>query len=258
MTDDELKKGVKKSVVFFIIGILVIICTIIYISVSPSSKDTIYEEYASDENTKSGVSQMYLTTKGINKEELEKYLSVIANLTRKNLPEDVDNTENYLYMVTALNFLKEIQGEELTGNEAVENVVKTENDLNLKVEKEKINNILKELCGRYIRTNLNVANYFELDDATDIYKIKKEEDKVSYLVELSSAEFENDVIKITYKNVFGKNEEISKLMNNEKVTLETYEIKVILKENEDHDVSKFYVRNTEILSKEKVEYNAEK
>ena len=130
-------------------------------------------------------------------------------------------------MVTALNFLKEIQGEELTGNEAVENVVKTENDLNLKVEKEKINNILKELCGRYIRTNLNVANYFELDDATDIYKIKKEEDKVSYLVELSSAEFENDVIKITYKN-------------------------------EDHDVSKFYVSNTEILNKEKVEYNAEK
>lgn len=258
MTDDELKKGIKKSVVFFIIGIVVIICTIIYIGVSPSSKDTIYEEYSSDENTKSGVSQMYLQTKGINKEELEKYLSVIANLTRKNLPDDVDNTENYEYMITALNFLKEVQGEELTGSEVVENVVQVENNLNLTVEKEKINKILKELCGRYIRTNLNVANYFELDNATDNYKVKKEEDMVSYLVELSSAEFKNDVIEIKYRNVFGKNEEISKLLNNEKVTLETYEIKVILKENEEYDVSKFYVSSTEILNKEKVEYNVEK
>lgn len=248
MNDEELKKKVKRSVIIFAIGLIIIVIGVIYIMASPTSKKNIYEEYNSNTELTAGVSKVFLETKGINKEELEKYLSVAAILRRTEVPTDVLDAEkdNYKYMLVTANFIKDVLGEELTLNET---------DNISYVEDTKINNILKELFGKYIQDNLNVTNYFEYNAEEAKYVVKNTEDYFSYLVELSEVEVNDSLIEIKFKNVFGNNEEITKFINNENVSLETYEFKATLMENEEYEYSKYYINNIELINKETVEYN---
>ena len=75
------------------------------------------------------------------------------------------------------------------------------------------------------------------------------------MVEFSEVEFLSDNIEVRFKNVFGTNEEITKLMNNEKVSLKTYEYKAIVKENSAFNYSKYYISSIELIDSEVVEYN---
>ena len=119
MNDEELKRKTKRSVILFVIGIIIIIIAVIYISVSPNSKKNIYEEYNAESEITAGVSKVYLQTKGINKEEIEKYLSVSAILRRVDLPTDIIEAEkdNYKYMLVSTSFIKDVLGEEFLVSE---------------------------------------------------------------------------------------------------------------------------------------------
>lgn len=249
MNDDKFKKGIRRSFVLFFIGIIFIIIMVLYISISPNLKKTIYDEYSASEEQSAEVSKIFLETKGVNKEELEKYLSVGAILKREEFPNDVAEVDNYKYMLLALNFLNDVKGEGTESDEEKEVVT---------VDAEKIEKVLKELNGKFVKDNLNVTGYYEFaqnENGLDIYNIKMNENFMSYLVEFSEAEFKDDIIEVRFKNVFGTNEEISKLINNEKVSLKTYEYKAIIKENLTYDYSKYYINNVEILNSEMVEYN---
>ena len=248
MNDEELKRKTKRSVILFVIGIIIIIIGAIYISVSPNSKKNIYEEYNAESEITAGVSKVYLQTKGINKEEIEKYLSVSAILRRVDLPTDIIEAEkdNYKYMLVSTSFIKDVLGEEFLVSET--------DNFNV-VDATKVNSILKELFGKYIQNNLNVTNYYEYNEENVEYSIKGAEDCFSYLVELSELEVNNGLIEVKFKNVFGNNEEITKYINGEKVSLETYELKASLMENETYDYSKYYINNIELIKKDVVEYN---
>ena len=68
-------------------------------------------------------------------------------------------------------------------------------------------------------------------------------------------EFFSDLINVKFTNVFGTNEEITKYMNNEKVSLNTYEFDAVLKENLSFEYSKYYISDIKLVSKEMKEYN---
>lgn len=249
MNDIKFKKGVKRSFKLFFVGIVVILLMLIYISISPKSKKTIYDEYNVSDDMATGVSKVYLETKGIKKEELEKYLSVAAILTRDNVNKDIEEKENYIYMQTVINFLSDITGNELEENDETEEVT---------IEAKKVEDILKEFNAKYIKNNLNVTNFFEyVEDelGNKYYLVKNQEDFVSYLIEISDVQISGDLIEVTFKNVFGTNEEITKLMNNEKVSLDTYEYKAIIKENLEYEYSKYYISEINVINMEKKDYN---
>ena len=86
MNDEKLKKGIKRSLMLFFLGLILIAIIVLYISISPKPKKTIYDEFSDSEMVTTEVSKVFLETKGINKEEFEKYLSVGAILTREDLP----------------------------------------------------------------------------------------------------------------------------------------------------------------------------
>ena len=227
MNDEKFKKGIKRSFILFFLGLIFITIIVFYISISPNPKKTIYDEFSNSEVVTTEVSKVFLETKGINKEEFEKYLSVGAILTREDLPKDIlkEERDNYKYMLLANSFITDVKGEELALDEI--------NNISY-VDSNKVNEILKELNGKFIKNNLNVTGYYEyIEDelGNKKYNIQNKEDFVSYLVEFSEVEFLSDNIEVRFKNVFGTNEEITKLMNNEKVSLKTYEYKAIVKEN---------------------------
>lgn len=251
MNDEKLKKGIKRSFMIFFLGLILIAIIVFYISISPNPKKTIYDEFSNSDEVTTEVSKVFLETKGINKEELEKYLSVGAILIREDLPKDIlkEEKDNYKYMLLANSFITDVKGEELALDET--------NNIPY-VESDKVNEILKELNGKFIRNSLNVIGYYEyVEDelGNKKYNIKNKEDFVSYLVEFSEAEFLSDNIEVKFKNVFGTNEEITKLMNNEKVSLKTYEYKAIVKENSTFNYSKYYISSIELMGSEVVEYN---
>lgn len=251
MNDEKFKKGIKRSFILFFLGLIFITIIVFYISISPNPKKTIYDEFSNSEVVTTEVSKVFLETKGINKEEFEKYLSVGAILTREDLPKDISKEErdNYKYMLLANSFITDVKGEELALDEI--------NNISY-VESNKVNEILKELNGKFIKNNLNVTGYYEyIEDelGNKKYNIQNKEDFVSYLVEFSEAEFLSDNIEVRFKNVFGTNEEITKLMNNEKVSLKTYEYKAIVKENSAFNYSKYYISSIELIDSEVVEYN---
>lgn len=251
MNDEKLKKGLKRSTVFFIIGIVFVLIILIYVSISPNSKKTIYDEYEVLEDTSAGVTKVYLESKGINKEEFEKYLSVAAILKKDTFDKDIldKDKENYLYMLTTINFLNNVKGEELEIDEV--------NNISI-IEPKKVKDIVKELNGKYIKEKINIPGIYEykVDElGNEIYNIVRQENFVSYLVEFSEINFNGDLIEAKFKNIFGTNEEITKLMNNEEIELDTYEFKVVLKENLNFDYSKYYINDIELINKEKVKYN---
>ena len=251
MNDEKFKKGIKRSFILFFLGLIFITIIVFYISISPNPKKTIYDEFNNSEVVTTEVSKVFLETKGINKEEFEKYLSVGAILTREDLPKDISKEErdNYKYMLLANSFITDVKGEELALDEI--------NNISY-VESNKVNEILKELNGKFIKNNLNVTGYYEyIEDelGNKKYNIQNKEDFVSYLVEFSEVEFLSDNIEVRFKNVFGTNEEITKLMNNEKVSLKTYEYKAIVKENSAFNYSKYYISSIELIDSEVVEYN---
>ena len=87
------------------------------------------------------------------------------------------------------------------------------------------------------------------------YVVKNSEDFVSYITELTEVDINGDLINVKFTNVFGTNEEITKYMNNEKVSLNTYECDAVLKENLSFEYSKYYISDIKLVSKEMKEYN---
>ena len=154
MNDEKFKKGIKRSFILFFLGLIFITIIVFYISISPNPKKTIYDEFSNSEVVTTEVSKVFLETKGINKEEFEKYLSVGAILTREDLPKDISKEErdNYKYMLLANSFITDVKGEELALDEI--------NNISY-VESNKVNEILKELNGKFIKNNLNVTGYYE-------------------------------------------------------------------------------------------------
>ena len=75
MNDEKLKKGIKRSLMLFFLGLILIAIIVLYISISPNPKKTIYDEFSGSEMVTTEVSKVFLETKGINKEEFEKYLN---------------------------------------------------------------------------------------------------------------------------------------------------------------------------------------
>ena len=251
MNDAKFKKNVKRSFKLFFVGIIIMLAILIYISISPNSKKTIFDEYNVSDDMTTGVSKVYLETKGIKKEELEKYLSVAALLKRDNIGANVieSQKENYIYMQTVIGFLRDVSGNVLEKNEETEMIT---------IDAKKVEDILKEFNAKYIKNDLNVDNYFEYTEdelGNKFYVVKNEEDIISYLTEISDVEFSGDLINITFKNVFGTNEDITKLINKEKITLDTYEFKAKVKENLYYEYSRYYISEIKLIKSEKKEYN---
>ena len=254
MSNEDFKRKVIIRVVLFFIGVALVLGMVYYTFFYLKANLSIAEDYnVSDTDVDLAVSKNYLETKGIDKDELEKYLAVITNLKMAKIPRDIEAgdsagnsyKDNYLKVTTAINFLKEVKGEEIDVNETTGE--KT-------YSKEKIHGVLKELMGMYVKDNVNVDHYYELN-GEDNYTIKKEDNMLSHLVELEDVNINYDVITVKFKSVFGTNEEISKLMNNEKIRLQTYEYRVELKVNSKFDYSKYYVVSVEQIGKEDIEYN---
>lgn len=252
MNDARLKKGIKRSLILFGIGIFVVLCLALYISISPNSKKTIYDEYNLSNEMSTGISKVYLESKGIKKEEFEKYLSVAAMLVRDNIKlESLNENEksNYIYMQTVQKFMSDVLGTEVEVNE-------TTNEST--IYEQKVKEILKEFNGKYVKDNLNVENYFKFTEdelGNKYYVVKNSEDFVSYITELKEVDINGDLINVKFTNVFGTNEEITKYMNNEKVSLNTYEFDAVLKENLSFEYSKYYISDIKLVSKEMKEYN---
>lgn len=252
MNDARLKKGIKRSLILFGIGILVVLFLALYISISPNSKKTIYDEYNLSSEMSTGISKVYLESKGIKKEEFEKYLSVAAILVRDDIKLELLNENeksNYIYMQTVQKFMNDVLGTEVEINE-------TTNEST--IYEQKVKEILKEFNGKYVKDNLNVENYFKFTEdelGNKYYVVKNSEDFVSYITELKEVEINGDLINVKFINVFGTNEEITKYMNNEKVSLNTYEFDAVLKENLSFEYSKYYISDIKLVNKEIKEYN---
>ena len=251
MSNEEFRKKITIRLVIFLIAVGLVLGMVYYTFFYLKANLSIAEDYnANDTDVDLAVSKNYLETKGIDKDELEKYLAVITNLKMVKVPKDIEASEaekkdNYMKVTTAINLLKEVKGEEIDINETTGD--KT-------YSKEKIHGVLKELLGMFIKENVNVENYYELNEENN-YVIKKEDNTLSHLVELEDVNINYDIITAKFKSVFGTNEEISKLMNNEKIRLQTYEYRVELKMNSKYDYSKYYVVSVEQIGKEEIEYN---
>lgn len=251
MNDVKYKKSIKRSFILFGIGLFVIFLMLIYTSLSPDSKTTIYDEYDVSQDMSAGVSKVYLESKGIKKEEFEKYLSVAAILVRDDIKLNLNDEEkeNYKYMQAVINLQKEVIGTDLEVNETTNESFIYNKD---------VENVLKEFVGKYFKDGLNVENYFKFTEdelGNKFYVVKEQEDFVSYMIELTEVELNGDLIEVKFKNVFGTNDEITKLINKEKVSLNTYEFKAIVKENLSYDLAKYYINDIEILNVEKKDYN---
>ena len=102
MNDVKYKKSIKRSFILFGIGLFVIFLMLIYTSLSPDSKTTIYDEYDVSQDMSAGVSKVYLESKGIKKEEFEKYLSVAAILARDDIKLNLNDEEKNVKMAFEL------------------------------------------------------------------------------------------------------------------------------------------------------------
>ena len=152
-------------------------------------------------------------------------------------------------MQTVQKFMSDVLGTEVEVNE-------TTNEST--IYEQKVKEILKEFNGKYVKDNLNVENYFKFTEdelGNKYYVVKNSEDFVSYITELTEVDINGDLINVKFTNVFGTNEEITKYMNNEKVSLNTYECDAVLKENLSFEYSKYYISDIKLVSKEMKEYN---
>lgn len=221
MTDKELKKSLKKLIKIFILMIFIIILLNAYIFSSKKATLSIYEntEYANS-----------VEIFGIDKEELEKYLSIFGVAL-----ENDEKNDNVIALNLATKFIDDMLVDFDDENDTQDNVY----DADL------VNQIAKEIKGIYLSKKTDIGKNYVYNFNEKQYVKNISFDKIPYCIEIEDVVKNEEKIDITYKLANLTSEQLAKYKIEKNIEFEFERIKVSILKNEEYEYSKYYLYSIE-------------
>lgn len=220
MTDIQLKKRFKKLVFVLIFAIAAMLVLAMYVLANTKAELSIYT---------SAESENKLQALGINEEEFKQYLSIAGHM--------LEDGSNDKILKMASGFIDTLCS--AYEAEMAENGVKT-------YDKEIVNQVLKELCGDYIKQEIQKSGYYAYDGQANAYtKIKDFEEK-PYCVEIEDISKNDNKIEVHYKMAIFNQEQMAEYAINQELQVETKQVKAVIICNTDYQYSKYFVSTVEL------------
>ena len=217
MTDKELKRHLKKVVIGLIIIILIIIALLGYTLGGKKAELSMYTNAEYSDN---------LQTLGIDQNEFKEYLTVFANL----IDDQYNEKQKMLNMAT--NFMENLY----SSNElSIHENDKKNYDAN------HINNIIKEVQGTYIKTEIADGDFYQYQAEENVYVQNREVDRVTNCVEIDNIEKKGDNLEVIYTLNIVSKEQLAEYMIGQATNFESYKIKAVIMFNTNYEYSKYFV-----------------
>ena len=249
MNEEELKSGLKKTGILTIIAIILMIVLAVYVFNGSKAQKTVFDDSLSEEqNLKT--SKAYMQANGVSKEDLEKLFSaLVINSVEKYEGEDLskEELENTRKLNAIASFMDSYALSQVSSEEEIEGTQIYDTSI--------VNQVFKEMFGKYVKDTLPVSAIYKFNEQKNAYELTGENALTGLCISIDEFEKDSAYIIVKFKAIVANNDELLKYMNKEKIKLPTYEIKVKLVENEKFNYSRYYVKETDVISTSEVEYN---
>ncbi len=220
MTDIQLKKRFKKLVFVLIFAIVAMLALAMYVLANTKAELSIYT---------SAQSENKLQALGINEEEFKQYLSIAGYMLEEG------SNEKMLKMGS--DFIDTLCS--AYEAEMAENGTKS-------YDRERINQVLKELCGDYIKQEIEKCEYYAYDGQANAYTKIKEFEEKPQCVQIEEISKNGNKVEVRYKLARLNPEQMAEYVTNQDVQLETKEVNAVIICNTDYQYSKYFISQIEV------------
>lgn len=220
MTDIQLKKRFKKLVIVLILAIVAMLVLAMYVLANTKAELSIYTSAESEDK---------LQALGINEEEFKQYLSVAGYMLEEG------SNEKMLKM--ASDFIDTLCS--AYEAEVMENGTKI-------YEKEIVNQVLKEVCGDYIKQEIEKSEYYAYDGQANAYTKIKEFEEKPQCVQIEEISKNGDKIEVCYKLARLNAEQMAEYTTSQDMQVEAKQVKAVIICNTDYQYSKYFVSQIEV------------
>lgn len=222
MTDREFKKQLKKLGIVFALMLVLMASLSVYTLGSTKADLSIYKQTENGDDIK---------VLGMKEDELKQYLSLFGNLV---VGEEQNEKLKLLNMAT--NFI-----DTMCSSYEVQTNENGQRCYDAKI----VHQIIKETKGEFIKTGLNIENYYTYDKESNLYIQTQALDKIPYCLQIDNITKNGDKTEITYQIANMTDTQRAEYMTGKQTQIQTQTVKITILNNVDYEYSKYFVSNIE-------------